>query len=92
MTNSEYTQNVMANVVEILKERNMTPSAFAEMLGLNRSTIHRYINGERNLTAFRVQMFADTLNVPVRQLLTLIPSRVTGMMNCCGVSEMEFWR
>ena len=69
MTNSEYTKNVMANVVEILKERNITPSAFAEMLGLNRSTIHRYINGERSLTAFRVQMFADTLNVPVRQLL-----------------------
>ena len=78
MTNSEYTENVMANVLEVLKERGITPSSFAEMLGLNRSTIHRYITGERSLTAYRVQVFADTLNVPVRQLLMTKEEREKG--------------
>lgn len=48
---------------KILEIRDIKPSKFAEMVGINKSTISQYLNGEYEPKRNRIELFAKILNV-----------------------------
>ena len=69
----EYTmkiqENIKCNLRSIMKKRNLSLTEFAEDLGIGRSSLQRYLDGNSNPRADTIQLFADRLNIPVEILV-----------------------
>ena len=65
----EYTRRIMVKVVDLLAQDGCSLSRLARQLGLDRSTVHRYKNGERAMSVYRLKEIAEILGVSVASLL-----------------------
>lgn len=71
-------------IKEILKEKNISASEFAEKIGVTRETLSRIINGG-NTSSETLSRIADELNVHITSLFE--QPAALGEMKCpnCGV-------
>jgi len=58
----------MIRLKDILKERNLTLSAFAEQVGISQSNLSNYINGNISPTLETLDKIAKALNIRVTEL------------------------
>lgn len=58
------------NVKQILDERGMTITEFAEQVGTSRPSMSRILSGEDGVTIDRAERIAIALNLPLRKLLS----------------------
>ena len=58
----------MIRLKDILKERNLTLSAFAEQVGISQSNLSNYINGNISPTLETLGKIAKALNISVTEL------------------------
>jgi transcriptional regulator with XRE-family HTH domain len=58
----------MIRLKNILKERNLTLSAFAEQVGISQSNLSNYVNGNISPTLETLEKIAKSLNISVTEL------------------------
>lgn len=58
----------MIRLKDILKERNLTLSAFAEQVGISQSNLSNYANGNISPTLETLEKIAKALNISVTEL------------------------
>ena len=58
----------MIRLKDILKERNLTLSAFAEQVGISQSNLSNYVNGNISPTLETLDKIAKALNISVTEL------------------------
>ena len=69
MTQSEWKDIFANNLVDVLKEKNMTQSQLARETGLSVSRIHDYINKNATPTIYAIINIAYTLDMSVDELV-----------------------
>jgi len=58
----------MIRLKDILRERNVTLSAFAEQVGISQSNLSNYVNGNISPTLETLEKIAKALNISVTEL------------------------
>ena len=58
----------MIRLKEILKERNLTLSAFADKVGISQSNLSNYVNGNISPTLETLEKIAKALNISITEL------------------------
>jgi len=58
----------MIRLKEILKERNLTLSAFAGKVGISQSNLSNYVNGNISPTLETLEKIAKALNISITEL------------------------
>ncbi|MCL2510479.1 MAG: helix-turn-helix transcriptional regulator [Bacteroidales bacterium] len=58
----------MIRLKDILKERNLTLSAFAEQVGISQSNLSNYVNGNISPTLETLEKIANSLNISLTEL------------------------
>lgn len=61
-----------ARVRELREQSRISQEEFAHLAGLDRSYIGQVERGERNLSLFNIFKIAKGLNVPLRDLFTIL--------------------
>lgn len=56
----------------VLKQRRLTGKRFAEMCGMSRSSIYKYLSGNRVLSLKTARKFANVLGVEPAELIGFV--------------------
>ena len=67
-------QTVELRLGEILTERGITQSHFAEMAGISRQQISQWVRKPSRIDFDTLALLAHSLNVPVEELLKAVPA------------------
>lgn len=59
------------HIREIMAEKGVSPRDLALKMDISESTIYRRLRAERSVTIEEVEMFAEALDVPIGEILTI---------------------
>lgn len=65
MENCTYQQEIGAVVERLRRQKHLTQSALAELIGTSQSAIHRIESGDQNITLDMVKKLSDVLGSPI---------------------------
>ncbi len=65
----------MTKLHYVLKQRQLTGKRFAQMCGMSRSSIYKYLSGNRTLSLKTARKLAYVLGVEAEELVGLMPER-----------------
>lgn len=63
-------QHFIANMIRIRKDRGMTQTDLAELIGTKQSAISRLERGEEDITLSRAEAICDALSVELSEMVT----------------------
>jgi transcriptional regulator with XRE-family HTH domain len=63
-------QHFIANMIRIRKDRGMTQTDLADLIGTKQSAISRLERGEEDITLTRAEAIADALSVELSEMVT----------------------
>lgn len=63
-------QDFIANMIRVRKDRGMTQTDLAEMIGTKQSAISRLERGEEDITLSRAEAISHALNVELSEMVT----------------------
>lgn len=63
-------QTFIANMIRIRKDRGMTQTDLAELIGTKQSAISRLERGEEDITLSRAEAISDALSVELSEMVT----------------------
>jgi len=63
-------QHFIANMIRIRKDRGMTQTDLADLIGTKQSAISRLERGEEDITLTRAEAIAEALSVELSEMVT----------------------